>query len=83
MLLAHANTHTQDQASDYGIDWSGPSSSEEAENRVVVPEVPSYLEPCQLSYLKSLVNPCEPCDDWGKGFYLAVRLLVREIIGCQ
>lgn len=85
-MHAHARTHTrmhtqiQEQASEYGIDWSGPSSAKETESRVTVPEIPSYLNTCQLSFLKSLVNPLKPCNDYGKQFYVITRQLVREMV---
>lgn len=47
---------------------------------MVVPETPDYLDRFQLSFLKSLVDPLKQCDDHGKGFYVAVRQLVREMM---
>ena len=67
---------------EYGIDWSGPISAVETEERVIVPDIPDYLDADQLIFLKSLVNPLEQCDDYGKGFYLATRQIVREFL-CQ
>jgi len=80
LFLSH--THTQEQALEYGIDWFGPSSAEETESCVIVPEIPNYLNTCQLSFLQSLVDPLKPCDDYGKGFYVITRQLVREMIEC-
>ena len=65
---------------EYGIDWSGPTSTYETEGHVVVPDIPDCLSADQLSSLKSLVNPLTPCDDHGKRFYVATRQLVREIL---
>ena len=71
---------TIQEAADYGIDWDGPMVNDEAQDRVTVPEIPSYLNACQLSFLKTLVDPLQHCDDHGKGYYTAVRQLVREMI---
>lgn len=70
----------QEEALEYGIDWCGPTSAEESENHVNVPEVPSYLDTHQLSFLKSLMDPLQPCDDYGKRFYVLTRQLVRSKI---
>lgn len=45
-----------------------------------MPEIPSYLDAGQLSFLKTLVDPLEQCDDYGKGYYIAIRQLVREMV---
>ena len=47
--------------------------------RVVVPEVPSILNDTQV-FLHSLVDPLEPCDDCGKGYYITARQIVRDSI---
>ena len=71
----------QEEAAEYGIDWQGPAvCSEDELERVVVPGIPSYLDPSQLSFLKTVVNPLEHCDDHGRNFYVATRQLVREIL---
>ena len=72
--------HMQEESLEYGIDWSGPALACEAEQHVLVPGIPDYLEKDQLSFLKLLVNPLKQCSDHGKGFYLAVRQLVQEMI---
>jgi len=64
---------------EYGIDWSGPAVACETENQVVVPEIPDYLDEKQLSFLQLLVDPLKQCNDYGKGFYVTVRQLVREM----
>lgn len=74
----------QEESSEYGIDWTGPAGfADEAEERVVVPETPNYLSAEQLSLIKTLVNPLQQCDDYGKGLYVATRQLVREVLDCQ
>jgi hypothetical protein len=80
ITIHHSHPPTQEESMEYGIDWSGPALACDAVERVVVPEVPNYLEESQLSFLKSLVNPLKECADHGKGFYLAVRQLVREMM---
>lgn len=70
----------QEEAEDYGIDWSGPVPENEAEGHVVIPDTPSLLGVGQLSVLKTLVDPLAHCDDFGKEFYVATRQLVREMI---
>lgn len=65
---------------EYGIDWSGPSTTEEAEEHVVVPDIPVCLNDDQLSALSSSINPLQPCDDHGKELYVTMRQLVREIM---
>ena len=71
----------QEQAADYGIDWSGPVvSDDEDERRVIVPYTPTLLSARQLSVLKSLVDPLRHCDDFGKRYYVATRQIVREMV---
>ena len=53
---------------------------DEAQGRVIVPEIPSYLDASQLSFLGTLVDPLQQCDDHGKGYYIATRQLVREMV---
>ena len=53
---------------------------DEAQERVVVPEIPDVLSLNQKSFLQSLVNPLDQCDDYGKQFYVAARQLVREML---
>ena len=53
---------------------------EETEERVVVPEIPDVLSLNQKSFLQSLVNPLDQCDDYGKHFYVVTRQLVREML---
>ena len=65
---------------EYGIDWCGPISVGETEEHVAVPDIPSYLGTEQLTFLSSVVNPLEHCDDYGKGFYVATRQLVRQML---
>lgn len=48
--------------------------------QVTVPEIPEFLTSDQMTFLKSLVNPLKPCDDYGKNFYVATRQLVRDMI---
>lgn len=73
----------EEESSEYGIDWTGPAGfADEAEERVVVPETPNYLSAEQLSLIKTLVNPLQQCDDYGKGLYVATRQLVREVLDC-
>ena len=52
----------------------------EAQDRVTVPEIPICLDDSQLSLLKILVDPLQPCDDFGRGHYVAARQLVREML---
>lgn len=52
----------------------------EVEEHVVVPDTPNFLSAEQLSVLKTLVDPLGHCDDLGKGFYVATRQLMREMI---
>lgn len=66
--------------SEYGIDWSGPTSVGESEEHVIVPDTPNDLNTDQLSFIAALVNPLKQCDDYGKGFYVATRKVVREIL---
>ena len=72
--------YVQEEASEYGIDWSGPSSAGNVVERVTVPQIPDFLTTDQLSFLKSLVNPLKQCDDYGKSFYVDTRQLVREML---
>ena len=83
LLLAFTSIQSliiQEESSDYGIDWSGPIVADEAVERVTVPEVQTYLNPDQLSFLKSFVDPLEQCDDHGKALYVTARVLVREML---
>lgn len=48
--------------------------------QVIVPEIQELVTADQMCLLKSLVNPLKPCDDYGKGFYVSTRQLVREMI---
>ena len=64
---------------EYGIDMPGPVCLADSE-RVLVPEVPSILNDTQVSLLHSLVDPLEPCDDCGKGYYITARQIVRDSI---
>ena len=70
----------QEDTVEYGIDLSGPVCLADDSERVVVPEVPSILNDTQVSLLLTRVNPLEQCDDFGKGFYIAARQIVRDII---
>ncbi len=71
--------YVQDEALEYGIDWSGPSATEEVEEHVVVPDIPVCINDDQLSALSS-INPLQPCDDHGKELYVATRQFVREML---
>lgn len=68
----------QEDTVEYGIDLSGPSCIDTDNERVIVPEVPSILNDSELSLLQTLVNPLEQCDDYGRGFYVAARQIVRD-----
>ena len=52
----------------------------EASDRVIVPDIPTFLDAPQLSILKTIVDPLESCDDNGKSYYIATRQLVREML---
>ena len=71
----------QEELSDYGVDWLGPASASSDEvERVVVPTVSQYLSNTQVSYLLSLVDPLQECEDHGKSLYVITRQLVRELL---
>ena len=72
--------YLQEDTVEYGVDMSGPVCLADDSERVVVPEVPSILNDTQVSLLHSLVDPLEPCDDCGKGYYITARLIVRDSI---
>ena len=76
-----ACVRAQEEALEYGVDWSGPSSTEEHVEQVVVPQVPDILTPEQFLLLKSLVKPLDPCEDYGKELYVSARKIVREMLG--
>ena len=63
----------QEEAADYGIDWSGPVPDCVVGERVVVPDTPKPLSTSQLSILETLVDPLDHCDDFGKKLYVATR----------
>ena len=44
-----------------------------------ISNIPDCLTDDQLSSLNSFMNPLEPCDVQGKGFYVATRQFIREI----
>ena len=48
-----------------------------------MPEIPDFLTSDQMSFLKSVVDPLDLCDDHGKGLYVATRQLVRETLDVQ
>ena len=69
--------YLQEDTVEYGIDLSGPVCLADDSERVM-PEVPSILNDTQVSLLRSLVDPLEPCDDCGKGYYITARQIVRD-----
>ena len=62
---------------DYGIDWSGPVVDDEVNKHVVVPDTLNLKE---ALYPQHLDDPLGCCDDFGKGFYVTTRQLVREMV---
>lgn len=67
--------------SEYGVDWLGPTSASSDEvERVVVPRIPQPLSNTQVSFLLTLVEPLQQCEDYGKSLYLTTRQLVRELL---
>ena len=74
--------YIKEEAAEYGIDWDGPTfrGEDDAGDGVIVPEVPIYLDSSQLSILKTIVNPLEECDDYGRSYFVATRQLVREML---
>ena len=72
----------QEELSDYGVDWSGPTATsyENEIDRVIIPTVPALLNHSQFSYLQSSIDPLQQCDDYGKSLYVTTRQLVREML---
>ena len=52
----------------------------DAAEQVTVPDIPNFLNSCQLSLLQTIIDPLQQCDDYGKSIYIATRQLVRQMI---
>ena len=63
----------------YGIDWEGPTHSQERE-QVEIPTTSSPLTVQQTAELTRAINPMEPCQDLGVELYLATMAFVNACI---
>ena len=74
----------QEEASNFGIDWNGPSVIEnDHENIVEVPNVICPLEPQEMAILHSLFDPLDYTnqdDDMGVELYIATREFVKHCL---
>ena len=64
----------------FGIDWDGPPVHDDEEDTVVVPVTPTPLLPEEFSLLQTLIDPSQPCDDFGIAMYTATREYVRDVL---
>ena len=64
----------------FGIDWEGRPVQDDGDAVVNVPDTLCPLLPRELALLQTLVDPLQPCDDFGITMYGATREFVTDVL---
>ncbi len=70
----------QEEAEEFGIDWSGSAVLEEDLTTVEVPSTVSPLQPHEVDVLQAFIDPMSECEDFGVHLYAATKQFVQEVL---